>query len=128
MTRIFGLLPDAAAGAAGVAGAAFCACASAPELIAAAAASVDVPNRMLRRLSALSFEEFGVRAPGCLLLVLPLAIPLSSCSRSAITALLRPFSHSETRDGWSTYRSLPHAAPPAGSGGNSSVRTDASRP
>src|SRR6185295_343658 len=127
MTRIFGLLPDTAAGAAGVAGAAFCACASAPEVIAAAAASVDVPNRMLRRLSALSFEEFGVRAPGCLLLV-PLAIPLSSRSRPAITALLRPFSHSETRDGWSTYRSLPHAAPPAGSGGNSSVRTDASRP
>ena len=40
----------AAGAAAGAAGAAFCACASAPDVIAAAATSVEVPSRMLRRL------------------------------------------------------------------------------
>src|SRR5258705_5014606 len=63
MTRMFGLRPEGAAGAGpGAAGAAFCACASAPELNVAAATSVDVPSRMLRRLNGRfsnSFELLG---------------------------------------------------------------------
>src|SRR5258708_28665102 len=51
MTRMLGLRPDGATGA-GAAGAAFWACASAPEFNVAAATSVDVPSRMLRRLNA----------------------------------------------------------------------------
>jgi hypothetical protein len=50
---MFGFLPDEAAGAVAP-GAVFCACASAPEVSVAAATSVDVPSRMLRRLRALS--------------------------------------------------------------------------
>ena len=48
--RMFGFLPDAAADAAGPAGAAFCAWASTPDVIAAVATNVEVPSRMFRRL------------------------------------------------------------------------------
>jgi hypothetical protein len=48
---MFGFLPVVVAGAAGAAGAAFWACASALlDVIAAAATSVDVPSKILRRL------------------------------------------------------------------------------
>ena len=50
--------------AAGVPGAAFCACASAPEVIAAAATSADEPSKILRRLRAppsFSFDEVSCR-------------------------------------------------------------------
>src|SRR6266550_673034 len=49
MTRILGLRPGAGAGTAAE-GAAFWACASAPEVSVAAATSVDVPSRIFRRL------------------------------------------------------------------------------
>jgi hypothetical protein len=51
MTRMFGRLPDGAA-VVGLAaeGAAFWACASAPEVNVVAATSVDVPSRIFRRL------------------------------------------------------------------------------
>src|SRR5882757_8238498 len=73
MTRMLGLRPE------GAAGCCCCACAIwvwSTALMAVAAAIEVPPSRMLRRLSALSPEEFGVRVPGCLLLV-PSAIPLS---------------------------------------------------
>src|SRR3984885_15164139 len=55
MMRMFGLRPDEAAGAVvTVLGAAFSACASAPEVSVAAATRVDVPSNILRRLRALS--------------------------------------------------------------------------
>jgi len=49
---MFGLLPEAAAGAGAAAGAAFWACANAGEVSVAAATSVDVPSRRLRRSMA----------------------------------------------------------------------------
>src|SRR6186713_1089641 len=69
ITRMFGLRPDAAGGAGagaavGAAGAAFCACANAPEVIAAAATSADEPSRILRRLrvrSSFSLVEVSCR-------------------------------------------------------------------
>src|SRR5258706_9767543 len=70
MTRMFGLRPEGAAGAGlGAAGAAFCACASAPELNVAAATSVDVPSRMLRRLNARLSNSFELLASDPLCLV-----------------------------------------------------------
>src|SRR3984957_10387448 len=55
MTRMFGLRPDEAAGAAVLAaGAVCCACASAAEVIVAAATRADEPKRIFRRLRALS--------------------------------------------------------------------------
>src|SRR4051812_11487349 len=81
MTRILGLRPEAAAGAgaglaAGAAGAAFWACASAPDVSAAAATRVDVPSRMLRRLTARSLVSVK---PSVGLLVLLSDIQLSTC-------------------------------------------------
>src|SRR5260370_41630688 len=70
MTRMFGLRPEGAAGAGvGAAGAAFCACASAPELNVAAATSVDVPSRMLRRLNERLSNSFELLASDPLPLV-----------------------------------------------------------
>src|SRR5258708_1328993 len=63
MMRILGLLPEGAVGAAGVA---FCVCASAPEVIVAAATSADEPSRMLRRLRARSLVSFiGASCRSC---------------------------------------------------------------
>src|SRR5580698_599995 len=58
MTRMFGWRPDAADGAGAAVGAAFCACASAPEVIVAAATSAEEPSRILRRLGARSAVPF----------------------------------------------------------------------
>src|SRR5258705_13484584 len=77
MTRILGLRPEGAAGCWGRCGCCACATWVRSTALMAVAAAIDVPpSRMLRRLSALSPEEFGVRVPGCLVLV-PSAIPLS---------------------------------------------------
>jgi predicted acylesterase/phospholipase RssA len=66
---MFGLRPDGVAGAGlGAAGAAFWACASAPEVNVAAATSVDVPKRMLRRLMDLLpavSDDIAARSLSC---------------------------------------------------------------
>src|ERR1700678_4271831 len=66
ITRMFGWRPDAADGAGAAAGgAAFCACASAPDVIVAAATSAEEPSRILRRLgarSAVSFDDVSYRS------------------------------------------------------------------
>src|SRR5260370_42102142 len=52
MTRMLGLRRDAAAAGAGAAGVAFWACGRALDVSAAAATRVEVPSRILRRLTA----------------------------------------------------------------------------
>src|SRR4029079_7083114 len=78
MTRMLGLRPDAAAGAgAGVAGAGFWACASAPDVIAAAATRLELPSRILRRLRVRS-SVASVMPSGWLLVFSLLDIQLSA--------------------------------------------------
>src|ERR1700704_2664359 len=59
ITRMFGLRPDAVVGA--TAGAAFCVCAIAAEVSAAAATRLELPSRILRRLGPAS--PFPLAAP-----------------------------------------------------------------
>ena len=57
--RMFGLRPLDEAGVGERAGAAFCACASTPDVIVVAATSADEPSRILRRLGARSSVSFA---------------------------------------------------------------------
>src|ERR1700722_20748021 len=80
MTRMLGLRPEGAEGVAGgvaCAGVAFGASASAPEVMVAAAASADEPNRMLRRLreqSCFSFNGASCRSRSFSRLVMLLSL------------------------------------------------------
>src|SRR5258706_2252850 len=93
MTRIFGLRPDGAAGAGpGAAGAAFWACANAPEVKVAAATSVDVPSRMFRRLMDLLpvlSDRNSIRSSPFALLLIRLSVSLASVA--VTTQLLDKF-------------------------------------
>src|ERR1700722_2473341 len=128
---MFGLRPDDAADGAGsgvAAGAAFCACASAPDVSVAAATSVDVPSRILRRLSARSSASLAETSCGFLVFA-SLDILLSVLHKKAeITDRAHSSSRTETRDGWWRYRSLRRGARPGDNAGNNSARTDASHP